>query len=346
MAAVALRVIESGTADMPLALDLSPDTDFEEWVAIGRRLCIGSQAVNWHIGDWWRHGVTHYGEDQTREAAKEIWGIESETARNYGWVASKFDPVRRLTEVSFSHYQVAASLPATDAMQLVSRAAEQHLSVRDLRREVQAIKASNDPAVGEVQRATPAAVPKPNRTELEEAYARYIEAMEALEAFRPLTTREQDFLGLAQDHLDEAHADRRQVPDDFRIIFVEQGRLACETHYRASRITVNRWLVQSGKKALIDERADFVKHQRSMAHAPARQAEQAVAEIDTYLPVAKMAADFLRIRRNGGWMISACETGGWRVGTVHRTSEALIEMAERQGFDRAAAVAEATAEGY
>jgi hypothetical protein len=39
---------------------------------------------------------------------------------------------------------------------------------------------------------------------------------------------------------------QRKRPDDFDVIFVEQGRVECERWYRASRITVNRWMDEAG----------------------------------------------------------------------------------------------------
>lgn len=57
------------------------------------------------------------------------------------------------------------------------------------------------------------------------------------------------------------------------------------------------------------------------------------------LPVAREAAHFLRVSRYGGWRISPAPEGGWHVGTVHKTSDELIAMAERQGFDSALVLA-------
>jgi hypothetical protein len=345
MAAVALRVIDGAADQMPLALDLSPDTSFDEWQRIGRRLCLGAQAVNWHIGDWWAFGDHHYGE-RAEKAAEGIFGLSFGTLRNLGSIARRFEVSRRRDVVPFTADVEVAALPDDKADELLDRTEREHLSTRDLRRVVQELKASNDTDRGEAPTPAQRAAPKPERTDLEEAYTRIIEFADAIEHFRPLDRREADFVAKALEHLGEAHAERRPVPDDFDVVFVEQGRVACETWYRASRLTENRWLIQRGKRRLIEERANFVKHQRNMAHQPKPAGQPVSQEIDTYMPVARMAADFLRIRRNGGWMISMCDSGGWRVGTVQRTSEQLIAMAVNQGFDRDAAVAEARAEGY
>lgn len=341
MGAAALRVIADGTAEMQLGLDLPAELTFEQWEAEGRRLSFSNHALQWFIGDWWNAGH-RFGEERRAETAKRLFGLEYGTVRNYGSIAGRVPVSLRSDILPFAHYREVAALPAQTAKDLITRAVEESLTVQALRREVQALKVSNDPAPAAAPAAAPIlAEPKPNRTELEEAYARYVEAMEALEGFRPLTKREQDYLTVALEHLGEAHAERRPPPDDFEVVFVEQGRLACEPWFRASRITVNRWLLQVGKKRLLEQRALFVKAQRAK-QAPARPGIQVPADVDVLLPIARMAADFLRQSRHGGWRISQPQDGkGWLMGTVRQTSEELIMRAERQGFDREVAAAEA-----
>src|SRR5690348_2978131 len=62
----------------------------------------------------------------------------------------------------------------------------------------------------------------------------------------------------------------RQCPDDFEAMFVRLGRLECEEHYHAARLTIDRWLSERDKQRLIKERAEFVKNRRSQN---ARQAK-------------------------------------------------------------------------
>lgn len=348
MATAALRVIESGTAEMSLALNLPDDLTFGQWEQEGRRLSFSNHALQWFIGDWWNAGH-RFGEERRAETAKLLFGLEYGTVRNYGSVAGRVPVSLRSDTLPFAHYREVAALPAETAQSLIARAVDESLTVQALRREVQAIKASNDTAAGHAPpiRAVVSPEPKPNRTELEEAHARYVEAMEELQAFRPLTKREADYLTFALNHLGEAHAERRPVPEDFEVVFVEQGRLACEPWFGASRITVNRWMLACGAKRLKDKRAEFVKHQRNMAHPVNARMEPNALANDPLLPVATMAADFLRMSRYGGWRISRCQDGGgWFVGSVRKSSEELLVMADRQGFDRAAAEAEATREGY
>lgn len=350
MAGQALRVIEQLRPENgpPLSLDLPEGLSFEEWKEIGRKLCIGSQAINWHIGDWWAYGDHHYG-DRAKLSAEGIFGKEFQTLMNLASVARKFEPSRR-REVPFSHHVEVAALPAETADELLERAEREQLSSRDLRREVQVIKAANDPAVGAVVVSEPAERrqrPEWLDAELVESYARYVEAMERLQEFVELTVREADYLAFCLDRLGEAHANCEPVPTDFEVRFRELGRLAMESEYRVSRITVTRWLRECGFRRLIDERANFVRMERNKAKGQMPlHADDARPEDDMLLPIARQAAQHLRVSRWGGHRVSQCETGGWYVGTAFRTSEELIVMAERVGFNRQHAAAEAEREGY
>lgn len=137
----------------------------------------------------------------------------------------------------------------------------------------------------------------------------------------------------------------RPVPDDFAIIFVEQGRLACEAWYRARRTTVNRWLDESGKRDLIGKRAAYVRSLRRQgkwitratnmvekrkAPKPSQHRIKDSRKIDPELATA--AANFLRCVRNGGWRIVDQGDGTFVVGIRVRTGAELLELAMRKGF--------------
>lgn len=346
MASTALQIAEP---EAPLALQFPAQMTFEQWEAEGRRLSFTSHALQWYIGDWWNAGAT-FGDERRADTAKRLFGLEYGTVRNYGSVAGRIPVSRRRDGLTFSHHAELAAIDDPKTVDELADRVERHdLSLRDLRREIAVIRGDN--VVPHPRREVQPKLPLPpveiSKNDLTEAYSRYVEAMEALEAFRPLTSREKDYLSFCLDHLGEAHAERRAVPDEFEVVFVEQGRLACEPYFGASRITITRWLRQCGFQRLRDRRADFVRHQRGMAKSQMPlHADDPQPEIDVLLPVARQAADYLRISRFGGWAVSQRDGGGWFVGTVAKTSDQLIVMAERQGFDRHAAAAEAEREGY
>jgi hypothetical protein len=334
MSEQALRVIDSVASELPpLSLQLPDALPFEDWVAIGRKLCAGQQALNWHIGDWWAFGDHRYG-DRAKLAAEGIFGREFQSLIDMATVARRFETTRRRVDLSFTHHREAAALPPEEADAILDRAEQECWSTREVRREVQAVRVANDPAPARVHSAPPPPPPPVHSAhrELTVAYGQFVEAMESLQEYRDLTKRENDFLAVALEYLNRGNDSRRRCPDDFDIIFVEKGRIECESWFRASRLTVNRWLLERGKKRLIDSRAAFVRHMRDQEY---RQADEQPIEqvVDPLLSVARLAADFLRVSRYGGWIITQCPTGGWRVGTVHKTSDQVIAMAERQGFD-------------
>lgn len=331
----ALRVIE--TNDRPsLALELPPSTTFEQWVMVGRQLCLGQQAVNWHIGDWWVFGDRRYGE-RAKAAAEGIFGLEFGSLANLGTVSRAFETSRRHEVLTFTHHAEVASLPVEEADALLARAERDRLSTRDLRREVQAIKAVNENVAGE----SPADVEKPQKApaqpldqrELIAAYETVIEFADALRQHRELTRRENDLVSVAMAYVQEAHSDRRPCPEDFDIIFVEQGRVECENWYGASRITVNRWLIESGKRRLIELRAAFVRHQRETQPQPKPASVPVLDGRQVEPGILHLAADFLRTPRGGGWAVSSTGQGDWWVGQTRRSPADMVDLAAKKGFD-------------
>lgn len=146
----------------------------------------------------------------------------------------------------------------------------------------------------------------------------------------------------------------RACPPDFDVIFVEQGRLECESWYHARKTTITRWLVERGKERLIAKRAAYVAslrrqgkwitrgtnmtERRKVKPQQPRIQTRKVAKVDPRLAAA--AADYLRISRNGGWRISRIVEGQWRVGVSVKTAIEMVGMAERAGFDRRAVAAQ------
>lgn len=142
----------------------------------------------------------------------------------------------------------------------------------------------------------------------------------------------------------------RACPDDFDVIFVEQGRLACEGWFRARRSTVDRWLIDRGKQRLIAARAAYVAHQRSRGEWMTRSTRlvehheirvtirsQPVRDRRTVsASLARHAAQFLRIVRNGGFIVSPTPGGDWRVGTRVLSPAQIVDLAKSKGFDAAA----------
>jgi hypothetical protein len=140
---------------------------------------------------------------------------------------------------------------------------------------------------------------------------------------------------------------QRVCPEDFDVIFVEQGRLGCEAWYRVARTTVNRWMEERGAKRLITARADYVRHMRKTGNWLTRSTKLVEhrelgrpARVQTIrdrrrvpILVARHAAQHLRIVRNGGFLVSQAPSGDWRVGTRLLSAAQMLDLAKARGFD-------------
>ena len=150
----------------------------------------------------------------------------------------------------------------------------------------------------------------------------------------------------------------RACPDDFDVIFVEQGRVGCETWYRASRSTVNRWMDERGAKRLIAARKAYVSHQRKAGRWVTRQTRMVehkdvrpklrsgpVRDRRTVsFTLARHAAQHLRIVRNGGFIVSLTGQGDWWVGSRRYSAAQMVDLATAKGFDRRSAALQADGE--
>ena len=102
----------------------------------GQRLRRLGPGANWWVGDWIRYGNARYGERY--KLATELTGYDTQTLRNFAYVASRFDTARRRTEVSWSHHAEIAALGADAQRRWLDRVVAERLSLRNLRRELQA----------------------------------------------------------------------------------------------------------------------------------------------------------------------------------------------------------------
>lgn len=132
-----------------------------------------------------------------------------------------------------------------------------------------------------------------------------------------------------------------QPPLDFDEVFVLIGRQACEAHYGVGRIAVTSWLDQCGKERLLQARYEHVAKQgKGSPRGPALTPRDMSLILSQAFPaerrrvteLAREAAQYLRIVRNGGFVISATPDGDWYVGLSRRTSSELVDMAKTRGF--------------
>lgn len=143
---------------MPLSWVPLGDMDQAHWAAAGHGLGELGRVSNWWIGDWLRYGAAKFGEKYT--LAARITGYDRHSLENMVYVASRYEFSLRRENVSWSHHFVVAALPAEERDHWLHFAAEQRLSVNDLRTEVKAAqRAADSTKRPDDAPATPAAAP-------------------------------------------------------------------------------------------------------------------------------------------------------------------------------------------
>jgi len=136
VSALATNEIDLTNGERPsLALDIPQEQSFEDWEAMGRKLCASSQVINWWIGDWWAAGNHRYGE-RAKKAAEGIFGREFGSLMNLASICRSFEGSRRREVLSFTHHVEVAALPPAEADALLDKAERLHWSTRDLREAV------------------------------------------------------------------------------------------------------------------------------------------------------------------------------------------------------------------
>lgn len=138
----------------------------------------------------------------------------------------------------------------------------------------------------------------------------------------------------------------RPCPDDFSEKIVEAGRLGCEELYHVGRATIDRWMEECGKQELITARAAKVAKERKEASEKRKRLNRSDMRKllrEAYRPrirdrrkvpviTVQQAAQYLRILRNGGFVISPCPNGDWRIGTRIVSPAQLLDIARAKGF--------------
>lgn len=122
----------------PVAWTPGNKLDYAEWASVGRRLGGLSRCSQWWIGDWVRYGSARWGERYA--TAARITGYDAHSLRNMVWVCSRFDPSRRRDNLTWSHHASVATLNPPEQDDWLDRAADERLSVSDLRTELRSAR--------------------------------------------------------------------------------------------------------------------------------------------------------------------------------------------------------------
>jgi hypothetical protein len=116
-------------------LEIISETDQDEWGKLGELLFRLEGSMQWLIGDWLVYGETlSYGDLKTRV---EEMGRDYNTIRNYMVVCRAFELSRRRYNLSFGHYQAAASLESEEQQdEALAYAQQEKMSVAAFRKAI------------------------------------------------------------------------------------------------------------------------------------------------------------------------------------------------------------------
>ena len=116
-------------------ITLDPDTTYDEWQEIGKRLMFLEKNIQFALGDWLNYGEHKWG-DKYAQAVQEL-PYSHGSLRDMAWVSKRFDLSERSDKLTWSHYRTVAALEDEVAQDVLQRAADDSLSVSQVRELVQ-----------------------------------------------------------------------------------------------------------------------------------------------------------------------------------------------------------------
>jgi hypothetical protein len=129
------RKLPHGVQICATGLLLPDKLDFDQWKAVGVKLCTIDRAMQWAIGDWWAFGFHSYGQRKAYAAIKEI-PYSFGTLMNLGSVARSVKASFRNEALSFTHHVAVAALEPEDQQKWLTNAAKAKWSVSTLRQAI------------------------------------------------------------------------------------------------------------------------------------------------------------------------------------------------------------------
>ncbi|WP_425577387.1 LmbU family transcriptional regulator [Streptomyces enissocaesilis] len=144
-----------------VGLLMSSDLSLDDWATAGRKLARIADSTSWCLGDWLAHGQLRFS-GRYQRAAAEI-GLDTQTLRNYAWLARKFAHERRRPGLSLQHHAEVASLPVPEQDHWLDLAERERWSRNELRRRIREARratAAEKPAVDTADAAGPSYLPR------------------------------------------------------------------------------------------------------------------------------------------------------------------------------------------
>jgi hypothetical protein len=131
--------------------------DARAWIQVGHRLGSMARCSQWWLGDWIGYGIARWGE-KYKQAARST-GYDVQTLRNIAYVARHVDVSRRRDNLSWSHHAEVCALEPEEQDRWLDLAADQRMSVSDLRLELRAARRLEGPSSSAPSQRTMAVCP-------------------------------------------------------------------------------------------------------------------------------------------------------------------------------------------
>ena len=121
------------------------DMTFEEWESIGVTLSQIDKSMSWWIGDWLNYGEGKFGD--------KVWQVADRLGLTYEHLANVKSVTKKIScrheKLSFTHHQEVASLPPEQQEEVLNKAEEEKLNIRETRELVKEIKKLPTPPLPE-----------------------------------------------------------------------------------------------------------------------------------------------------------------------------------------------------
>jgi len=117
-----------------VSLQVPRELGYDAWERVGKQLNGFIDSSAWWLGDWLIFGKERYA-DSYKQAIRAA-GLSYQTLRNYAWVARRFTPAERRTQLSFQHHAEVVSLPKDVREKLLDLAERQDWTTKQLRERV------------------------------------------------------------------------------------------------------------------------------------------------------------------------------------------------------------------
>jgi hypothetical protein len=104
--------------------------EFDDWLAVGRRLLRLAEASAWWVGDWLVYGEWRYGERY--QTVVDQLQLKYDRVRDYAYVAANVPPIIRRSDLTFTHHRIVAKLAPCEQRHWLERAAAEGWPTRVL----------------------------------------------------------------------------------------------------------------------------------------------------------------------------------------------------------------------